>query len=84
MADPDAETHELGSPQPKPATVEQMHRMNELVDGYAGLCEKCVPSDIWNELKKRYRFGSTADITAEIADKIIRQVEDWYNKKKAG
>lgn len=84
MDDPDAETHELRNPQPKPATVEQMHRMNELIDGYSGLCEKCAPSDIWNELKKRYRFGSTSDITTEIADKIIRQVEGWYNKKKAG
>lgn len=82
MDDPDAECYTPEPKQPKPASVEQLHRMDELVIAFAEVCENRLPVDVWNELKKRYQFSGTGDISADMADRIIEQVEAWYNKKK--
>lgn len=86
MTDPDAECHtpEPKKPKPEPASVEQLHRMDELVIAYSEVCESCTPTDVWNELKKRHRFSEIDDISADMADRIIKQVGAWYNKKKEG
>lgn len=82
MTDPDAECHTPEPKQPEPASVEQLHRMDELVIAFAEVCENRLPADVWNELKKRYQFSGTGDISADMADIIIEQVEAWYNKKR--
>lgn len=84
MDDPDAESYTPEPKQPEPASVEQLHRMDELVIAFAEACENRLPTDVWNELKKRYQFSETGDISADLAEKIIKQVEAWYNKKKGG
>ena len=33
-------------------------------------------------LKKKYNFSKTSEISVELADKLIEQVEFWYKKKK--
>lgn len=87
MSDPDAESHNITAEQPQktefiPATVEQMRKMNNFVDAYAGMCPNHKSVDVWNELKNRYDFKSSSDISSELAEKIIAQVETWYKKKK--
>lgn len=94
MADPDAECH---TPEPKkakaqppqsqppaPATVEQLHRINELTSAYAEKCDGITPGDVLQELQKRYRFQGTGDLSEDVARKVIMQLEAWYAKKKEG
>lgn len=83
MKDPDEETPDPVNPmlQFVPATAEQLHSMNEFVMAYAGLCENTTESDVMQVLKKRYHFEHTSDISSDMAEKIIKQVEAWYKKK---
>ena len=46
------------------------------------MCENAKTVDIMNRLKKMYNFSSTSDISTELANKLIEQVETWYKKKK--
>lgn len=89
IKDPDDETPEPVAPEPvapepkfTPATAEQLHKINEFVDAYAEMCENAKVADIMNRLKKMYNFSSTSDISTELANKLIEQVETWYKKKK--
>lgn len=84
MKDPDEETQDPVEPiaEFKPATVEQLHKMNDFVSAYAGVCENAKESDIWKKLKETYHFQTTSGISEQIADLIIKQVETWYKKKK--
>lgn len=89
IKDPDDETPEPVAPEPvapepkfTPATAEQLHKINEFVDAYAEMCENAKAADIMNRLKKMYNFSSTSDISTELANKLIEQVETWYKKKK--
>lgn len=66
----------------KPATAQQIHKINEYIMAYAGMCEGASEGDIWNTLKKKYGFTKQSDISKEIADRITKQVETWYKKKK--
>ena len=89
MKDPDEETPDPVKaidpaeqvPQFVPATAEQLHSMNEFVMAYAGLCENTTESDVMQVLKKKYHFEHTSDISSDMAEKIIKQVETWYKKK---
>ena len=80
--DPDEETPDPVKPQFTPATPEQLHKINEFVGAYAEMCENAKAVDIMNRLKKMYNFSSTSDISTELANKLIEQVETWYKKKK--
>ena len=93
MVDPDGECHNLAPSANKndippqqptliPATADQLHKLSEFVDAYAEMCEDTKPLDVWDVLKKKYSFKATGDITTEMAEKIIKQVETWYKKKK--
>ena len=84
MKDPDGETPEPVAPAPQftPATAEQLHKINKFVDAYAEMCENAKAVDIMNRLKKMYNFSGTSDISTELANKLIEQVETWYKKKK--
>lgn len=89
IKDPDDETPEPVAPEPvapepkfTPATAEQLHKINEFVDAYAEMCENAKAADIMNRLKKMYNFSGTSDISTELANKLIEQVETWYKKKK--
>lgn len=84
MKDPDGEIPEPVAPAPQftPATAEQLHKINEFVDAYAEMCENAKTVDIMNRLKKMYNFSGTSDISTELANKLIEQVETWYKKKK--
>lgn len=82
MADPDADSHEIAQPKVEFATDEQLHKMNEFIDAYAEMCDGVKASDIMKKLKELYHFNSTGEITKELADKLIEQVEAWYKKKK--
>lgn len=82
MKDPDEETQDPVMPQFIPATAEQLHKINEFVSAYADMCENAKPSDVMQQLKKKYKFSGTSDISTELADKLIAQVEAWYKKKK--
>ena len=82
MKDPDEETPDPVKPQFTPATPEQLHKINEFVDAYAEMCENANVTDIMNELKKKYNFSGTSDISVELANALIKQVETWYKKKK--
>ena len=66
----------------KPATAQQIHKINEYIMAYAGMCEGTSEGDIWNTLKKKYGFTKQSDISKELADQITKQVEIWYKKKK--
>ena len=66
----------------KPATAQQIHKINEYIMAYAGMCEGASEGDIWNTLKKKYGFTKQSDIPKELADQITKQVEIWYKKKK--
>lgn len=83
MKDPNEETPDPVNPmlQFVPATAEQLHSMNEFVMAYAGLCENTTESDVMQVLKKKYHFEHTSDISSDMAEKIINQVEAWYKKK---
>lgn len=84
IKDPDDETPEPVAPAPQftPATAEQLHKINEFVDAYAEMCENTTSSNVMGSLKKKYNFSKTSEISAELADKLIEQVEFWYKKKK--
>ena len=82
MTDPDAECHEVAKSDVELATDEQLHKLNEFVDAYAEMCDTAKASDIMKKLKELYHFESTGDITKDLADKLIEQVEAWYKKKK--
>ena len=84
MKDPDGETPEPVAPAPQftPATAEQLHKINRFVDAYAEMCENANAVDIVNQLKKMYNFSGTSDISTELANKLIKQVETWYKKRK--
>ena len=66
----------------KPATAQQIHKINEYIMAYAGMCEGASECDIWNTLKKKYGFTKQSEISKELADQITKQVEIWYKKKK--
>lgn len=66
----------------KPATAQQIHKINEYITTYAGMCESASEGDIWNTLKKKYGFAKQSDISKELAERITKQVEAWYKKKK--
>ena len=59
-----------------------MHTMNDFISAYADMCEEAKESDVWQTLMKKYNFNSQSEISRGMADKIIEQVETWYNKKK--
>ena len=84
IKDPDDETPEPVAPAPQftPATAEQLHKINRFVDAYAEMCENANAVDIVNQLKKMYNFSGTSDISTELANKLIKQVETWYKKRK--
>lgn len=83
MKDPDEETPEPVKSQFTPATLEQLHKMNEFISAYAEMCENAEEADIVKKLKDKYHFNGTGDISEKMADQIIKQVETWYmNKKK--
>lgn len=65
-----------------PATAEQLHKMNEFIDAYAEMCETATPKDILDKLKAKFHFKSSSDVSTEIADRIIKQVETWYKLAK--
>lgn len=66
----------------KPATAQQIHKINEYIMAYAGMCEGASEGDIWNTLKKKYGFTNQSEISKELANQITKQVETWYKKKK--
>lgn len=66
----------------KPATAQQIHKINEYIMAYAGMCECASEGDIWNTLKKKYGFAKQSDISKELAERITKLVETWYKKKK--
>lgn len=66
----------------KPATAQQIHKINEYIMAYAGMCECASEGEIWNTLKKKYGFAKQSDISKELAERITKQVETWYKKKK--
>ena len=84
MKDPDGEIPEPVTPESQftPATVEQLHKINEFVDAYAEMCENTTSSDVIGSLEKKYNFSKPSEISSELADKLIEQVEFWYKKKK--
>ena len=94
MKDPDEETQDPVKPQfnpatqdpvkPQfnPATPEQLRKLNEFIMAYAGMCKDTKESDVTDLLKKKYHYNGTSDISSELADKLIAQVEMWYKKKK--
>ena len=82
MKDPDEETQDTAKPQFNPATPEQLRKLNEFIMAYAGMCKNTKESDVTDMLKKKYQYNGTSDISTELADKLIQQVEFWYQKKK--
>lgn len=84
MGDPDAESVEDVAVDPKfePATPEQMHTMSDFISAYADMCVDAKESDVWQKLREKYHFEELSEISKEMADKIIEQVETWYMKKK--
>lgn len=82
MKDPDEETPDTEKPQFNPATPEQLRKLNEFIMAYAGMCKNTKESDVTDMLKKKYQYNGTSDISTELADKLIQQVEFWYKKKK--
>lgn len=82
MKDPDEETPDTEKPQFNPATPEQLRKLNEFIMAYAGMCKNTKESDVTDMLKKKYQYNGTSDISTELADKLIQQVEFWYQKKK--
>lgn len=82
MKDPDEETQDPVKPQFNPATPEQLRKLNEFIMAYAGMCKDTKESDVTDLLKEKYHYNGTSDISFELADKLIAQVEMWYKKKK--
>ena len=46
------------------------------------MCEEAKESDIWQNLREKYHLEKVGEISKDLADKIIKQVETWYMKKK--
>lgn len=63
------------------ATDEQIHKIEEFVTAYAGLCENSTEAEIWDWLKKTYSFTEIGQVKTDIADKILKTITDSYNKK---
>ena len=84
MKDPDSETQDPVQPQFVPATADQIHTMQEFVSAYADMCENATESDVWARLKETYHFNGTSEISKNMAEQIIKQVEYWYQKQKEG
>ena len=82
MKDPDEETQDPAKPQFNPATPEQLRKLNEFIMAFAGMCKNTKESDVTDKLKEKYQYNGTSDISTELADKLIQQVEFWYQKKK--
>ena len=84
MKDPDGETPEQLHQHRSLHRRQQSSyiKINEFVDAYAEMCENVKTVDIMNRLKKMYNFSGTSDISTELANKLIEQVETWYKKKK--
>lgn len=82
MKDPDEETPDTEKPQFNPATPEQLRKLDEFVMAFAGMCKDTKESDVTDLLKKKYHYNGTSDISTELADKLIKQLEFWYQKKK--
>lgn len=76
------EPAEQTQPAFKPATAQQIHKINEYIMAYAGMCEGASEGDIWNTLKKKYGFTKQSEISKELANQITKQIEAWYKKKK--
>lgn len=91
MKDPDAESHELSGDtqeigaapfqEPEWRTPEQLIQIHDYVSAYAGMCEDAEEKDIYQLLFNKYGFDSTEHLTKETAEKVIRQLEYWYQKK---
>lgn len=83
MRDPDSESHAV---EPKndfvPANAGQLKTMVDLVNAYAGMCDNATSNDIWDTLKAKYHFSSSSDLSSDMANEVIKQVEHWYKKKK--
>lgn len=77
-----AEPTQTAQPTFKPATAQQIHKINEYIMAYAGMCEGASEGDIWNTLKKKYGFTKQSEISKELAEQITKQVETWYKIKK--
>ena len=82
MKDPEGETPDAVNSQFVPATADQIRKLNEFIMAYAGMCDGTKESDVMNVLKEKYHFKNTSEISTELADKLIEQVEAWYRKKK--
>lgn len=63
------------------ATDEQIHKIEEFVTAYAGLCENSTEAEIWNWLKKTYKFEKIEQVEAIMAEKILKTISDSYSKK---
>ena len=91
MEDPDRDIHnpvpqnqkEKNSSQKKSflATDEQIHKIEEFVTAYADLCENQTVEGIWNWLKKTYKFKEIGEVSTELAEKILKNITENYNKK---
>lgn len=68
--------------QPEVRTPEQIIQIHDYVTAYAGMCSNADEKDIYHKLRSMFGFNSTEDLTKEQADKIIYQLEVWYQKKK--
>lgn len=89
MDDPDKEIQNPAPQKPNDknssdrvlATEEQIHKIEEFVTAYAGMCENSTETDIWDWLKKTYNFTEIGQVKTEVADKILKTITDSYNKK---
>lgn len=63
------------------ATDEQIHKIEEFVTAYAGLCENSTEVEIWDWLKKTYKFTEIGQVKADVAEKVLKTITDNYNKK---
>lgn len=63
------------------ATDEQIHKIEEFVTAYAGLCESSTEAEIWDWLKKTYKFEKIEQVEANMAEKILKTISDSYGKK---
>lgn len=63
-------------------TKEQDAQIHDYVAAYAGMCSDADEKDIYQKLYSMFRFNSTEELTKEQAERVIRQLEVWYQKKK--
>lgn len=98
MKDPDAECHDVlpkenakdsrqvksDYPYPNdfvPASAEQIGKITDFVAAYAEV-EGRTSHEIYAILKKKFNYKSQSDISSDLADKIVKQLEYWYQKKR--